>query len=194
MARMAQQAGLFGEESRTIVRTPRGEIVYYPELFTPGESAALFEDLLAVIPWSNETMKMYDKIVDVPRLVAWYRDPDVLPQSLERIRLRVQERLGTPFNGVSLNYYRDGTDSVAWHSDHNEELIAHPTVALVSLGATRQMQFRTKAVPRRQLRCDLEPGSLLSMVGDVQSHWEHHIPKVLRPTDPRISVALRTKA
>lgn len=191
---MAQQAGLFAEESRSIARTPHGEIVYYPEVFTAAESARLFEELLAVIPWSNETMKMYDKIVDVPRLVAWYRDPDVLPPGLERIRRRVQERLATPFNGVSLNYYRDGSDSVAWHSDQNEELVAHPTVALVSLGATRQMQFRTKAVPRKQLRCDLEPGSVLAMVGDVQTLWEHYIPKVLRPTDARISVALRTKA
>lgn len=194
MPEVAQQAGLFAEESRIIARTPDGHIAYYPEVFTAAQARALFEDLLANIPWSNETMKMYDKIVDVPRLVAWYRDPDVLPQSLERIRTRVQERLGTAFNGVSLNYYRDGTDSVAWHSDHNEELIAHPTVALVSLGATRQMQLRTKTLPRIQARCDLEPGSLLTMVGDVQLHWEHHIPKVGRPTDPRISVALRTKA
>ena len=191
---MAQQTGFFAEDSRPIARTQQGAITYYPAVFGARECRLLFEDLLANIPWSAETMKMYDKVVDVPRLVAWYRDPDVLPQSLETIRRRVQERLLTPFNGVSLNYYRDGTDSVAWHSDHNEELIADPTVALVSLGATREMWFRTKAVPRTQLRCALEPGSVLSMTGDAQLIWEHHIPKVNRPTDPRISVALRTKA
>ena len=190
---VAQQAGLFPEESRVLATTRRGSIVYYPEVFGAAESAALFEELLAVVPWSNETMKMYDKIVDVPRLVAWYRDPDVLPQALELVRGRVSQRLGIVFNAVSLNYYRDGTDSVAWHSDHDEDLTDHPTVALASFGATRQMQLRTKALPRRQLRCDLEPGSILSMNGDVQAHWEHHIPKVSRATDPRISVALRTK-
>jgi len=190
---MAQQLGIFEEEVRTIARTPHGGIVYFPAVFGAEEAASLFSELLATIPWSKEAMKMYDKLVDVPRLVAWYHDRDRLPAALDRIRQRVQSVLGRTFNAVSLNYYRDGTDSVAWHSDHNEELVEDPVVALVSLGAMRQMQFRTKALPRGQLRCDLEPGSILAMRGDVQSHWEHQIPKVRRPTSARISVALRTK-
>ncbi|MFN2528420.1 MAG: alpha-ketoglutarate-dependent dioxygenase AlkB [Candidatus Baltobacteraceae bacterium] len=190
---MAQQLGMFKEEVRTIARTPRGDIVYFPAVFDAGEAASLCSELLATTAWSKETMKMYDKLVDVPRLVAWYRDEERLPQALERIRERTQLVLRRTFNAVSLNYYRDGTDSVAWHSDHNEELVDDPVVALVSVGATREMQFRTKAIPRRQLRCDLEPGSILAMRGDVQSHYEHHVPKVGRPTSARISVALRTK-
>ncbi|MDQ6929700.1 MAG: alpha-ketoglutarate-dependent dioxygenase AlkB [Candidatus Eremiobacteraeota bacterium] len=190
---MTQQLGFFEEEDRSIARTPQGEIVYYPAVFTSAESASLYKQLLDAVPWSHDTMKMYDKMVDVPRLVAWYRDRDSLPEPLERIRTKGQELLGARFNGVSLNYYRDGSDSVAWHSDHNEELARERMVALVSLGATRQMHFRTKAVPRRQLRCDLAPGSVLVMRGDVQSLWEHCIPKVSRGTDARISVALRTK-
>lgn len=189
---MAQQIGFFKEEVRTLARTPRGAIVYYPMVLAAREAALLFDELLATTPWSSETMKMYDKLVDVPRLVAWYRD-EALPPALEVIRERAQSLLGTSFSAVSLNYYRDGADSVAWHSDHDEDLIADPVVALVSLGAMRQMRLRTKAAPRRQLHCDLEPGSILAMRGDVQSHWEHHIPKVLRPTSARISVALRTK-
>jgi alkylated DNA repair dioxygenase AlkB len=189
---MAQQIGFFEEEIRTLARTPRGDIVYYPAIFDAAETAALFTQLLATTAWSKETMKMYDKLVDVPRLVAWYRD-EALPPPLQTIRARVEPVLGVSFNAVSLNYYRDGADSVAWHSDHDEELTADPVVALVSLGAMRQMHLRTKAVPRRQLRCDLEPGSILAMRGDVQAHWEHHVPKVSRPTSARISVALRTK-
>lgn len=190
---MAQQAAFFEEPARTLARTPRGAIVYYPAVFGAAESAAYFSTLLDEIPWSHETMRMYDKLVDVPRLVAWYRDPDPLPHPLQEIRARVQSHLRIPFNAVSLNYYRDGTDSVAWHSDHDEDLVADPCVALVSLGATREMWLRTKSVPRKQLRCVLEPGSILSMTGDVQAYWEHHIPKVNRPTSARISVALRTK-
>jgi len=190
---MAQQLGIFEEEVRTIARTPRGDIVYFPAVFDVRETASLYSELLATTAWSKETMKVYDKLVDVPRLVAWYRDEGRLPQALEGIRERTQSLLNRAFNAVSLNYYRDGTDSVAWHSDHDEELVDDPVVALVSLGAMREMQFRTKVLPRRQLRCDLEPGSILAMRGDVQSHWEHHVPKVRRPTSARISVALRTK-
>jgi len=190
---MAQQAGFFEEAQRTLARTPRGSILYFPAVFSADQSAAFFRALLEEIPWSRETMRMYDKLVDVPRLVAWYRAPDPLPAILENIRQGVQLQLNRAFNAVSLNYYRDGSDSVAWHSDHDEDLVADPCVALVSLGATREMWLRTKSIPRKQLRCVLEPGSILSMSGDVQSYWEHHIPKVHRPTSARISVALRTK-
>ena len=191
---MAQQLGFFQERRRQIVASPAGRIVYLPAIFSAAESVSLFETLLREIPWSSERMWMYEKIVDVPRLVAWYEPGQELPEPLRLIKSRAEEALAERFNGVSLNYYRDGTDSVAWHSDHNENLTKDPTVALASFGATRSMLFRSKAPPRRQLRCDLEPGSLLAMCGDIQQHWEHHIPKVRTPTDARISVALRTKA
>jgi len=191
---MAQQLGFFQDGKRLIAATPAGKIVYFPAAFGPSESAALFEVLSREIPWSTETMHMYDRIVDVPRLVAWYGAQQELPPALVLVKERAEGALAVRFNAVSLNYYRDGNDSVAWHSDRNEQLTEDPIVALASFGATRSMLFRTKAPPRRQLRCDLEPGSLLAMCGDVQDHWEHHIPKVPRPTDARISVALRTKA
>ncbi len=190
---MAQQLGFFEGRTRTLVRTTRGAIDYLPQAFDPAQCASFFRDLMDAVAWSSEKMRMYDKLVDVPRLTAWYRDPDPLPETLAVIRARVGALLGVRFNAVSLNYYRDGADSVAWHSDHDEDLVADPVVALVSLGAVREMQLRPKVPPRRLLRCDLEPGSILAMSGDVQSYWEHHIPKVARPTSARISVALRTK-
>ncbi|MDP9016851.1 MAG: alpha-ketoglutarate-dependent dioxygenase AlkB, partial [Candidatus Eremiobacteraeota bacterium] len=185
---MAQQLGFFVETARTIATTPRGAIIYLPRIFSAEQSAALFNELLETIPWTAETVKMYDKLIDVPRLGASYRDPQPVPPLLQMVRERVQEQLAMSFSAISLNYYRDGFDSVAWHSDKDEDLCADPIVALVSLGATRQMQFRTKALPRTQARCDLEPGSILAMRGDVQAYWEHHIPKVARLTSSRISV------
>ncbi len=190
---MAQQLGFFQERQRQIVSTAGGRIVYFASVFTAAESESLFDVLLRTIPWSSERMWMYEKLVDVPRLVASYDPGAELPEALRTIKARTEEAVGERFNGVSLNYYRDGTDSVAWHSDHSEGLTKHPTVALASFGATRSMLFRAKAPPRRQLRCDLGPGSVLAMYGDIQQHWEHHIPKVRMPTDARISVALRTK-
>ena len=190
---MPQQLGFFQDRQRLIVSTGHGRIVYLPAVFSAAESGTLFETLLRTIPWSSDRMWMYEKLVDVPRLVASYSPGDELPEPLQFIRARVEGVMAESFNGVSLNYYRDGMDSVAWHSDHSEGLTRNPTVALASFGATRSMLLRAKAPPRRQLRCDLEPGSLLAMCGDIQKHWEHHIPKVRTPIDARISVALRTK-
>jgi alkylated DNA repair dioxygenase AlkB len=112
---------------------------------------------------------------------------------LLEVKLRTEAQLETRFNAVSVQYYRDGSDSVAWHSDHTEDLIDRPCVALVSLGAVREMQLRSKSKPRRAFSVDLEPGSLLVMGGLAQEQWEHHIPKVSRAIAPRISIALRQK-
>ena len=190
---MAQQLGFFEEGRRLLAGDTRGSIVYHPGLFDLAQSDAYFRTLFETMPWSHETMRMYDKVVDVPRLVAWFGVGAELPPVLQTLRERVERYLGVAFNSMSLNYYRDGNDSVAWHSDHNEELIADPVVALVSFGAMREMQIRTKAVPRTQWRINLEPGSLLTMSGNVQERFEHYVPKTKRPTNARISVALRTK-
>ena len=138
-------------------------------------------------------MWMYDHTVAVPRLLARFSADEPLPAELIDVKARVESRIGAQFNSLSVQYYRDGSDSVAWHSDHTEDLIERPFVALVSLGAVREMQIRTKAKPRRAFSVDLEPGSLLVMGGLAQEHWEHHIPKVHRPLKPRISIALRQK-
>ena len=82
---------------------------------------------------------------------------------------------------------------MAWHNDRIAVFGTAPTIALVSFGATRRMQLRTKtpAPRKRALSLDLEPGSLLVMQGPSQLNWEHTIPKEKRPIGPRISVALR---
>ncbi|MGZ3531768.1 MAG: alpha-ketoglutarate-dependent dioxygenase AlkB family protein [Vulcanimicrobiaceae bacterium] len=190
---MAQQTELFPSLPRVIADDARGSIVYEPGLFTTQESDALFDELLAHSPWSHETMWMYDKMVDVPRLVARFMPGEQLPPALARLVERVEKRLGARFNSVGLNYYRDGNDSVAWHNDHTEDLIALPAIAIVSLGAARQMLVRPKKPPRTAIACDLEPGSLFVMSGRSQEFWEHSIPKARRPTAARISVALRQR-
>lgn len=190
---MAQQIGLFGAAPRVFVDDASGSIVYYPELLGAQQSAELFEHLEKTLPWTQETMWMYDHTVAVPRLLARFSADEPLPAELIDVKARVESRIGAQFNSLSVQYYRDGSDSVAWHSDHTEDLIERPFVALVSLGAVREMQIRTKAKPRRAFSVDLEPGSLLVMGGLAQEHWEHHIPKVHRPLKPRISIALRQK-
>lgn len=191
-ASVAQQIGLFGATPQVFV-DDASSIIYYPALLDAGESSALFAHLEKTLPWAQETMWMYDHTVAVPRLLARFAPDEPLPQELTDVKARVEAKLGAAFNAVSVQYYRDGSDSVAWHSDHNEDLIDRPYVALVSLGAMREMQIRSKARPRRAFSVDLEPGSLLVMGGLAQEQWEHHLPKVARPIAPRISIALRQR-
>lgn len=137
---------------------------------------------------------MYDRDVDVPRMVAGYRlDDEEPPPALAEAAARVATAAGTPFNSVGLNYYRDGRDSVAPHNDHLYEIIEGYPIALISLGATRLMTIRSKSRPRRVFDLDLEGGSLLLMTYETQLHYDHGIPKSRVPLGPRISVAFRVR-
>ena len=190
---MAQQIGLFGQVERVFADGERGRIAYYPAIFSPAESGELFELFERTLPWSHETMWMYDRTVDVPRLIARFEPDAPRPPELQHVQQRVEAFLRTAFTSCSVQYYRNGNDSVAWHNDHREELVEMPSVALVSLGAAREMQIRSKQRPRTSFSCDLEAGSLLVMSGRAQEFWEHTIPKTSRPVGARISIALRQR-
>jgi alkylated DNA repair dioxygenase AlkB len=139
---------------------------------------------------------MYEREVDVPRLMASFRldEPErVVPASIREAAARVTERLGVTFNSVGLNLYRDGHDSVAPHNDHLDEIRKGFPIALVSLGATRRMTVRAKEPPRRAMHVDLEPGSLFVMDYATQLHYTHGVPKTSDPVGERISLAFRVK-
>ncbi len=153
-----------------------------------------FDSLRSDVPWHSERRRMYDRDVDVPRLVASYRLADAqLPPALAQAAKRAKEAALTPFNSVGLNFYRDGRDSVAPHNDHLYEIVTGHPIALISLGATRLMTIRSKAKPRRIFDINLEEGSLLLMSYETQLHYDHGIPKTRTPVGPRISVALRVR-
>ena len=138
---------------------------------------------------------MYEREVDVPRLVASFRTgAGELPDALSRMLPRVQDASDAVFNSVGLNLYRDGADSVAPHNDTLSELAAGEPIALISLGATRRMTIRSKSAPRRVLDVDLEAGSLLVMSYQTQLAYDHAIPKVNYRVGPRISAAFRVRA
>jgi len=141
---------------------------------------------------------MYDRVVDVPRLVRFYDEGELLPDpALEDIRSALSEQygeeLGEPFATTGLALYRDGHDSVAWHGDTIGRASTGDTmVAIVSLGASRRFLLRPRG-GGRSLRYQLGHGDLLVMGGSCQRTWEHSVPKTSRNVGPRLSVQYRTR-
>jgi alkylated DNA repair dioxygenase AlkB len=83
---------------------------------------ALFERLVGEVPWHAERRPMYDRVVDVPRLLCFYGEDDPLPHPVlcdarSALSRHYAAELGEPFRTAGLCYYRDGRDSVAWHGD-----------------------------------------------------------------------------
>jgi len=188
------QLSLFDAAVRTIVDDERGVITYHPNIVSPPVAAGWFEALLDGVEWRSERRMMYDREVDVPRLVAAYAlDDPQLPGELHAAARIVRKLAGCEFNRAGLNFYRDERDSVAPHNDKLHELMAGAPIALLSLGATRAMTIRTKAAPRRSVQLELEAGSVLLMTYATQQHFDHGIPKTAAAIGPRISVAFRQR-
>jgi alkylated DNA repair dioxygenase AlkB len=190
------QLTLFKFNETVLADDERGRIVYTPHFVDAGSAQAWFAQLRETVNWRGERRMMYDREVDVPRLMGHFRlDPpsDSTPRAVLEIAQRVVDRLGVPFNSVGLNLYRDGHDSVAPHNDHLNELRKGFPIALVSLGATRRMTIRAKAEPRRVIHVDLEHGSLFVMDYATQLHYTHAVPKTTDRVGERISLAFRVK-
>jgi alkylated DNA repair dioxygenase AlkB len=155
----------------------------------------LYDELLAVLPLRQRTgVRMYDRIVDEPRLSAWWRVDDGRPEPapiLREIRLLLAERYAEPFDSIGFNLYRDGDDSVAWHGDRHRHVVTNPVIAIVSLGAPRPFRLRPRG-GGQSLSWALGNGDLFVMGGACQHLWEHTVPKVRITTGPRLSVTLRS--
>ncbi|NYE10497.1 alpha-ketoglutarate-dependent dioxygenase AlkB [Actinomadura citrea] len=159
---------------------------------------ALFERLLTSVPWRAERRRMYDKVVDVPRLLAFYDEdaelPDpVLDEAKTALDEHYAEELGEPFRTAGLCLYRDGRDSVAWHGDTIGRGATHDTmVAILSVGTPRSLLLRPRG-GGPAIRRELGHGDLIVMGGSCQRTWEHAIPKSARVAGPRISVQFRPR-
>nr|WP_090343022.1 alpha-ketoglutarate-dependent dioxygenase AlkB [Mycolicibacterium malmesburyense]CRL73735.1 alkylated DNA repair protein [Mycolicibacterium malmesburyense] len=161
------------------------------------DADALFRELAEGVPWRAERRPMYDRVVDVPRLVSFHNlvdDPPPHPR-LKQLRRRLNDayagELGEPFTTAGLCLYRDGNDSVAWHGDTVGRSSTEDTmVAIVGLGATRTFALRPRG-GGKSLRLQHAHGDLLVMGGSCQRTWEHAIPKTSRPVGARISIQFR---
>ncbi|WP_457032187.1 alpha-ketoglutarate-dependent dioxygenase AlkB [Kitasatospora sp. P5_F3] len=160
---------------------------------------ALFERLADGVEWRAEQREMYERVVSVPRLLAYFGEGDELPDPVlaeQRAELSAYygDELGEPFVTAGLCLYRDGNDSVAWHGDRIGRGRSEDTmVAIVSVGEPRTLALRPTGGGRESVRYALGHGDLLVMGGSCQRTWEHAVPKTARPVGPRISIQFRPR-
>jgi len=175
---------------------PKDMLEYIPGLFSKAESDYLLEKFIRESPWKQRVQKMWDKEVVTPRLTAWYGDrleeePIPWTPELLMIKAKVEPLAGVTFNSVLLNYYRDGNDSVAWHSDKENVLGKRPVIASVSFGQVRSFDIRSKNDHSEQYSVRLEHGSFLLMKAGLQEAFEHRIAKSVKPMKARVNLTFR---
>lgn len=184
---------------------PDADMVLFENYFSNEESKKLYHNLIDHIQWRQDKIKIFGRLIDQPRLTAFYGDTDkdysysgIVMKPIEwnedllLIKNRVEEIAKINFTSVLLNYYRDGKDSMGWHSDDEKELGQNPVIGSVSFGESRVFQMRHKF--RKEIKkvdIPLTNGSFLLMKGTTQHFWQHQIPKAKRELKSRINLTFR---
>ena len=197
-----EQLSFFAEAGQS-KGLPKGLLDYRAGIFSPPESEYFLNKFIIETPWEQHLVKMYDKQVITPRLVAWYGDsgnkylsetfPNIRPwtEELLIIKNKIEPLAGMQFNSVLLNYYRDGNDSVAWHSDKESSFGRKTVVASVSFGQVRSFDIRNKQDHSEKYSIKLENGSYLLMKAGLQDGWEHRIAKSTKSMKVRVNLTFR---
>ena len=179
------------------------KIVFIEHFFTPSVSDQFLKVLTHQLDWQQGEILMFGKHVLEPRLTAWYGDndkpysfsgitlsPKVWNEELVSIKSKIEPIAKVDFNSVLLNRYRDGNDSISWHTDAEKELGINPVIASVNFGATRKFQLR-HIKTKEKLEIELTHGSLLIMQGELQHFWQHQVPKTGQKVGERINLTFR---
>jgi len=156
------------------------------------------------IKWTHDQIRMFGKIIYVPRYSSWHGDaytnytysglkmqPKPWNKGLNFIKQKVNEIAGLNFNSVLLNWYRDGIDSMGWHADDEKELGQNPVIASVNFGATRRFLVRRKDNHKEKIEIALKHGTLLIMSGEMQHYWQHSVPKEKKVGEDRLNLTFR---
>jgi len=175
-----------------------------PHWVEPALADEWLRRLLNETPWARPTVRLHGRDYPVPRQVAWYGDPEARygysgltheplawTPLLADIRARVEEEVGQRFNGVLLNHYRDGGDSMGWHSDDEAVLGRDPVIASLNLGGARRFDLRRRGTTRIGHSLWLTHGALLVMAGPTQHHWQHQVAKTRAHCAPRLNLTFR---
>jgi len=193
-----------GQEVPGEIRLRGGRLRLWSPLFAKAHADRLLERLWHTTQWSQHHVRIAGRRLPCPRLSAWYGVDGAryaysgqtyapLPPTavLEEVRADIERVVGRRFNSVLLNAYRNGADSMGWHSDDEPELGEDPVIASVSLGEARRFRMRPRSRAVHPIAIDLEHGSLLVMDGATQSHWRHAVPKTSRAVGLRLNLTFR---
>lgn len=186
-----------------LIKINNGEYIYIPNFYKKEIADKYLHRLISDIKWKQESMKMYGKEIPFPRLTSWYGDNDK-PYSFSGIKLQpnpwspgllkiksdIEPKAEVSFNSVLLNRYRNGSDSISWHTDAEKELGTNPVIASVNFGAERKFQLKHKETNER-IDILLKHGSLLIMQGELQHFWKHQIPKSKKVNQERVNLTFR---
>lgn len=197
------------------LQLPGADLRIAPDFLSRQEADAALYTLSAEIPWQRHRIRLYGRELDSPRLSCWMGEPEAvytysrtrfepLPwtSTVWALKSRVEAACGARFNSVLANLYRDGTDSMGWHSDDEPELGPEPLIASLSLGAERRFCLRERpvrgsrpgavaAAALQRLAVPLPHGSLLRMAGATQARYQHALPKSTRALGPRLNLTFR---
>lgn len=180
------------------------ELDYLPDWVDTALADSWLRALVEQTPWQQPELFIHGRYHRTPRLTAWYGDSgaryrysgklhEPLPWTplLDEIRQRIVREVGQPLNAVLLNYYRDGQDSMGWHSDAEPELGRDPLIASLNLGGSRRFDLRRVGSTRIEHSLTLEHASLLVMRGPTQHHWQHQVAKTRQACAPRLNLTFR---
>jgi alkylated DNA repair dioxygenase AlkB len=181
-----------------------GADVRLAQFCDPDSAQHWFERLQSEVPWEHHRLRLFGRQVDAPRLSCWIGDADAIytysgtrfaPQpwtpACAELRDRLNTAYGGQFNSLLCNLYRDGRDSMGWHSDNEAELGRQPCIASLSFGASRRFRLRHRRDPELRLELELPSGSLLLMAGATQRNYRHDLPKTAVATGPRVNLTFR---
>lgn len=161
----------------------------------------LYAELVEQLDWEQNDITIAGRTTPTPRLTCWMgqaaytysgvrNEPRPLPPVLSALQERLSAESGATYNSCLANLYRDGRDSIGYHSDNEPELGDRPTIASISLGSRRAFAVKHVGSGERWT-VQLGDGDLLIMSGESQSDYRHAVPKTTRPVGPRMNLTFR---
>jgi alkylated DNA repair dioxygenase AlkB len=199
------QDSLFSSNSPQVFNFCGGQLVLYTGFIPLNDAHKMLHTLHTELAWTQSEIHIAGQKRLIPRLNCWMGDQNSdysysgtpmirheWNQTCLTIKELIQEVTPHHFNSVLANLYRDGQDSVSWHSDDEKELGQNPFIGVVSLGQSRRFDLRSKQDHNNKFSIELNNGSLLLMSGKLQHTTEHCIKKTAQFCAPRISLTFRT--
>lgn len=190
---------------KKIQLSKKSHLIYIPSFIEQDKTQSLKNSLIQESQWRDDKIKMFGKVFDQPRKVAFFGSPEIsytyskikmIPQgwsvSTKELTDKINALDAYDFNTCLLNLYRDGSDHMSWHCDNEPELGASPIVASLSLGEERDFFFRHKKDLDNKVELKLENGSLLLMLGECQNEFNHALPKRKKQNGERVNLTFRS--